>query len=136
MTDTDELLSWREEMQSAWLYDMLAKHEAHSVRARLFKTLADEARNQASHWQACLVERGQVVPPFLHSMRARVVGMLVTRLGARPLKQILGGMKVRGMSTYGHATPSGHVMPITVEPVAAHSQVDFVCWRSVALPGH
>jgi hypothetical protein len=123
-------------MQSAWLYDVLAKYEAHSVRAQLFKTLAGEARDQASHWQTRLVERGQVVPPFLPSMRARIVAMLVTRLGVRTLKQILGGMKIRGMSTYAVATPSGHVMPTTLEPVAAHSQVDFACWRSVALPGH
>lgn len=122
MTDTDELLSWREEMQSAWLYDVLAKYEAHSVRAQLFKTLAGEARDQASHWQTRLAERGQVVPPFLPSMRARIVAMLVTRLGVRPLKQILGGMKVRGMSTYSPVAPSGHVMPTAVEDVGLSHQ--------------
>ncbi len=125
MTDPDGgLSSWREEMQSAWLYDVLAARETHGVRAQLFSTLAGEARAQAAHWRKRLAEDGSSVPAFSPSIRARIVAALVARFGVRPLKQILGAMKVRGLSIYDAGAPSGHVMPTAVEDVGlSHQQL-------------
>jgi VIT1/CCC1 family predicted Fe2+/Mn2+ transporter len=122
MNVSDAQSGWREEMQSAWLYDVLAAKEPHKVRAALFATLAREARDQAIHWQSRLVDEGGSVPEFAPSARARVVAVLVRFLGVRPLKQVLAGMKIRGLSAYGAAAPSGHVMPTAVEEVGLSHQ--------------
>ena len=124
MSDANAADSWYEEMQSAWLYEVLAKTEPHSGRSQLFATLSREAQDQASHWQARLADAGQLVPEFAPSLRARLVAALVRLIGVRPLKQVLGGMKVRGLSTYGPSRPAGHVMPSAVADVGlSHQQL-------------
>jgi len=109
--------SWYEEKQSAWLYRVLAGVEPSSTRAKLFDQLATEADDQAEVWKRHAIEAGVDVPEFEPRLRARVVAGLVRRLGVRPLKQVLAGMKVRGLSTYLPAHPSGHAMPAAVEDV-------------------
>ncbi len=105
-----ELSSWREEMQAAHLYRVVAEIEAGTSRASLFTELAGEAEKQAAIWARLASEAGQSVPAlYTPDMRTRVVAWLVRRLGARPLRTLLSAMKVRGMSLYthpmqGHAT--------------------------------
>ena len=45
-----ELSSWREEMQAAYLYRVVAETETGTARASLFKELAAEAEKQAAIW--------------------------------------------------------------------------------------
>jgi len=111
------LESWYEEKQSAWLYRVLADIERQPTRSKLFGKLAQEAEQQALVWAAQARECGVAVPEFRPNLRARAVVMLVRRLGPRRLRQVLAGMKVRGLSTYGSTPPSGHVMPTAVEDV-------------------
>jgi VIT1/CCC1 family predicted Fe2+/Mn2+ transporter len=105
--------SWREEKQSAWLYRRIAGAEKDLHIARLFGQLADEADSQALQWLASQ-SPGLVAPPFAPGLRARLVAWLADVLGPRRIKPALVALKVRGLSAYGSAAVSGHVMPVNV----------------------
>jgi vacuolar iron transporter family protein len=109
--------SWYEEKQSAWLYRVLAEVESRPTLAQLFATLAGEADEQATLWAAKLSSDGGALPEFSPTVRARVVAWLARRFGVKPIRQVLAGMKVRGMSAYAGVHPGGHSMPATVEEV-------------------
>jgi VIT1/CCC1 family predicted Fe2+/Mn2+ transporter len=105
----NELSSWREEKQAAYLYQVVAEVEAGTPRAALFVELAGEADKQAAIWAKFALEAGQPPPaPYAPDMRTRVVAGLLRRFGARPLRTVLSAMKVRGMSLYTHPI-QGHV---------------------------
>jgi VIT1/CCC1 family predicted Fe2+/Mn2+ transporter len=111
------LSSWYEEKQSAWLYRVLAEVEPRPTLAELFKTLACEADDQALLWATKVSADGGMLPEFVPTFRARFVAWLARRFGVKPIRQVLAGMKVRGMSAYSGAHPGGHLMPATVEEV-------------------
>ena len=103
-----ELSSWREEMQAAYLYRVVAETETGTARASLFKELAAEAEKQAAIWARLARDAGHGLPAeYQPDARTRVVAGLTRRFGARPLRTVLSAMKVRGMALYTHATP-GH----------------------------
>jgi vacuolar iron transporter family protein len=90
--------------------------------AKLFDTLADEADAQALLW-AAKIDNG-ALPTFAPRLRARIVAALARRFGVRPIRQVLAGMKVRGMSAYSGVHPGGHSMPLTVAEVGeSHRRV-------------
>jgi len=98
-----ELSSWREEMQAAYLYRVVAIVEAGTPRASLFVGLAGEAEKQAAIWEKLALDKGSVVPSqYVPDARTRVVAALTRRFGARPMRTVLSAMKVRGMSLYTH----------------------------------
>ncbi|HEY6598327.1 MAG TPA: VIT1/CCC1 transporter family protein [Pseudomonadales bacterium] len=109
--------SWYEEKQSAWLYRVLATVEPRPTLSKLFDALANEADAQAKLWEKKVSENGGAMPAFSPAPRARVVAALVRRFGAKPMRQVLSAMKVRGMSAYSSAHPGGHEMPVTLEEV-------------------
>lgn len=109
--------SWHEEMQSAWLYRVLAQVEHDAGKRALFGALAAAAEEQACIWARQMTADGEVAPQgFVPTRRARVVAALLRRLGPRAIRPVLAAMKVRGISVYGSAVP-GHPMPTTVEQV-------------------
>src|SRR5262245_56976445 len=94
--------SWAQEMESVFLYGVIAEVEASPERRALFTKLAGEARGQADIWAEKIRAGGGKAPDgFAPPARARIVAMLVRRLGPAHLKGILAAMKVRGMSVYG-----------------------------------
>ena len=105
----DDLTRWRHEMDSAWLYCVLAEVERGTPRAALFTSLAGEAESQATSW----AKPGAAYRPGL---RVRIVGRLLRRFGPRRLKTVLAAMKVRGLSVYSKAAP-GHPVPTSVADV-------------------
>jgi VIT1/CCC1 family predicted Fe2+/Mn2+ transporter len=122
--------SWADEMESVYLYGIIAEVEPLAERRALFTKLAGEARAQAGIWAEQIAKDGGA-PPALFSppARVRMVAALVRRFGPARLKGILAAMKVRGMSIYGSrhgmrpqppppASPAGgHAMPHSVEEV-------------------
>ncbi len=99
-----ELSGWREEMQAAYLYRVVARVEAGTPRASLFIELAGEAEKQAAIWGKLAHDAGHTVPAqYTPDLRTHVVAALVRRFGARPMRTVLSAMKVRGMSLYTHA---------------------------------
>jgi len=107
--------SWAQEMQSVFLYRVLAEAEPTADRRALFAKLAGEAQSQAGIWAAEIAKAGGAAPgDFAPGARARIVAALVRRFGARRMKGVLAAMKVRGMSVFG---TSGHAMPHSVEEI-------------------
>lgn len=105
--------SWYHERESAWLYRVVADAESDPRHQQLFRALSQAAEEQSTHW-ARLANPGEFRP----SMRARLVGALVRRLGPRALKPVLAAMKLRGLSVYsGAGAIDGHLMPVTVQDV-------------------
>ncbi|MBS1215848.1 MAG: conserved rane protein [Proteobacteria bacterium] len=114
----DPVANWREEMQSAYLYRVIADIERGTPRARLFSSLAGEAESQAAIWAGSAKKAGRAVPAaFAPDMRARVVAHLARRYGPRNIRGVLAAMKVRGLSVYTHAQP-GHPAPTSIEEMA------------------
>lgn len=109
--------SWHEEMQSAWLYRVVAEVERDTHKSALFTALAAAAAEQARIWARQMSADGEGVPTeFVPTRRARLVASLLRRLGPRAIRPVLAAMKVRGISVYGAAVP-GHPMPTTVAQV-------------------
>jgi VIT1/CCC1 family predicted Fe2+/Mn2+ transporter len=96
-----ELDSWNEEMQSAYLYQVVAQAEAGTPRRALFLELRQEAEKQAAIWAQRIEGAGGQRPlVFTPGLRARLVAALTQRLGVRTMQGVLAAMKVRGMSLY------------------------------------
>ena len=119
MSDVD---NWAEEKRSAYLYRAVADCEAGTPRRGLFLELAQEAEKQSAIWAARAESAGLPLPDFHPGVRARVVAVLVARLGPRRLRTVLSAMKVRGMSLYENER-RGHAKPNTVEDVGQGHQV-------------
>lgn len=112
------LENWREEMESAWLYAVLAQVERDETRSGLFAALRRMAETQAKRWAQEIEKAGGSVPAFAPAVRTRLVAGLVRVFGPRRLLPVLAAMKVRGLSVYRtpHA-PKPHAMPVTLADV-------------------
>jgi VIT1/CCC1 family predicted Fe2+/Mn2+ transporter len=110
--------SWVQEMESVYLYRVIAETEPSPERRQLFAQLATEAEAQAGIWAAEARRAGEALPdaPPLSS-RVHLVGFLVRRLGPARLRNVLAAMKVRGMSVYQMSRDSGHPMPQSVDEI-------------------
>jgi VIT1/CCC1 family predicted Fe2+/Mn2+ transporter len=114
--------SWQHEMESVFLYRVVAEAEPADDRRVLFTKLAGEAEAQAAIW-AEEIRKADGRPPdgYAPPARTRIVAALVRRFGPRRMKSVLAAMKVRGMSIYSTspaaAHPAGHPMPHSVEEV-------------------
>jgi VIT1/CCC1 family predicted Fe2+/Mn2+ transporter len=113
--------SWGHEMESVFLYRVVAEVEPSEERRTLFNKLAGEAEAQAAIWTEEIRKTGGRAPDaYVPDARARIVAALVRRFGPRRMKAILAAMKVRGMSVYStsaHAHANGHPMPRSVEDI-------------------
>jgi VIT1/CCC1 family predicted Fe2+/Mn2+ transporter len=105
----EELAHWRHEMDSAWLYRVVAAAEKGTPREKLFLDLAREAESQAAVW-------AKPAEPYRPGARVRVVARLIRWFGPRRLKPVLAAMKVRGLSVYSKADP-GHPFPRSLADV-------------------
>src|SRR5262245_43627972 len=111
--------SWEHEMESVFLYKVVAEAEPAEDRRALFKKLAGEAESQAAIWAEEMRKSGAPAPDaYVPAARARIVAGLVRRFGPRHMKGVLAAMKVRGMSVYSSSThPAGHPMPSSVDEI-------------------
>jgi len=111
--------SWRHEMESVFLYKVVAEAEPSAERRALFTKLAGEAEAQAAIWKQEIQKTdGRAPEPYAPPARARIVAALVRRFGPRRMKSVLAAMKVRGMSIYSSsAHPAGHPMPHSVDEI-------------------
>src|SRR6185436_11707111 len=111
--------SWGHEMESVFLYRVVAEAEPAEDRRALFRKLAGEAEAQAAIWADEIQKTGGRPPDaYVPPARARFVAALVRRFGPRHMKSVLAAMKVRGMSIYSSsAHPAGHPMPHSVDEI-------------------
>jgi VIT1/CCC1 family predicted Fe2+/Mn2+ transporter len=97
------------ELTAAYLYRVVAECEPEPRKKRLFMQLANEAEQQAKHWQRALVAQGAPAPAFAPPLRARLIAWLVRLLGPQRLTHALAAMKVRGMAVYRSAGYQGAI---------------------------
>ena len=111
--------SWGHEMESVFLYRVVADAEPAEDRRALFHKLAGEAEAQAAIWADEIKKTaGRAPDAYVPATRARIVAALVRRFGPRRMKSVLAAMKVRGMSIYSSsAHPAGHPMPHSVDEI-------------------
>jgi vacuolar iron transporter family protein len=118
--------SWEHEMESVFLYGVVAEAEPADDRRALFKKLAGEAEAQAAIWAEEIRKAGGPAPEaYAPPARARIVARLVRHFGPRRMKNVLAAMKVRGMSIYSSSAPTapkapppgGHAMPHSVDEI-------------------
>jgi len=116
--------SWGHEMESVFLYRVVAEAEGSAERRALFTKLAGEAEGQAAIWaEEIRKTAGRVPDAYVPPARARIVAALVRRFGPRRMKGVLAAMKVRGMSIYsssahgGGAHAGGHAMPSSLDDI-------------------
>lgn len=111
--------NWTEEMQSTYLYRVMAEVETDPVKIALFERLGEAAGAQAGIWAEHITQRGEAPPHEFHPpLRARVVAGLIRTFGPRAIRPVLAASKIRGLSVYaGKAAPvaAGHVMPTSVQ---------------------
>src|SRR4029079_9261430 len=95
---------WGHEMESVFLYRVVAAAEPADDRRALFTKLAGEAEAQAAIWAEEIRKTdGRAPDPSVPAARARIVAAMVRRFGPRRMKSVLAAMKVRGMSVYSSA---------------------------------
>lgn len=110
--------NWKEEMQSAYLYRIMAEEEPQRRRKTLFLGLAGEAERQAGIWaQRIAADGGRVPEHYRPDLRVRLVSRLLRYFGPRALRPVLAAMKVRGLSVYRGDMVAGHPMPTSVDEV-------------------
>lgn len=120
----EELESWYEEKQSAFLYRVLSQREPGKELKTLFTRLAEAAESQARFWEKLAVEKGVALPSrFEPSMRARIVSHMIRRLGPRRMLPVLAAMKVRGLSVYTQGAPTGHGSPVAGQTEFRHRRM-------------
>jgi hypothetical protein len=92
--------SWAQEMESVFLYRVIAAAEASTPERRaLFERLASEAEAQAAIWAEMARQQKEALPEaYAPGGRARLVAALVRRVGPSRMRGVLAAMKVRGMS--------------------------------------
>jgi len=108
--------SWQQEMDSVFIYRVIALVEKAPEKHALFKKLAADAEGQAEIWAKKMHAEGQQAPVFVPSLRTRLVASLVRRLGTRSVRAVLAAMKVRGMSVFTSVL-TGHPLPRSAEEI-------------------
>lgn len=113
--------NWRDEMESAYLYEVLVHVERDETCSGLFAALQRMAHTQAKRWAQEMEKTGETLPAaFKPSVRTRIVAVLIRILGPRRMLPVLAAVKVRGLSVYrGSHAPKTHAMPVAVEEVGA-----------------
>ena len=105
----NEANNWRSEKESAYLYRIIAGRETAGTVRRMFERLTDAAETQAREWEVIAARTNEVIPKrFEPSVRVRIVGWLVKRMGPQPLINVLAAMKIRGLSAYTHSHVQAH----------------------------
>jgi VIT1/CCC1 family predicted Fe2+/Mn2+ transporter len=75
------LRNWRDERDSAALYEALATIEHNPRLSRVFRRLAESEREHSAYWEERLRAQGQSVPEFRPSLRARTMMQLARQFG-------------------------------------------------------
>ena len=75
------LRNWRDELDSAALYEALARLERDRYQRAVYEELAVAERRHAAFWEERLRAAGQWIPSFRPALRTRILIHLARRLG-------------------------------------------------------
>jgi VIT1/CCC1 family predicted Fe2+/Mn2+ transporter len=94
------LENWRNELDSADLYNFLARYEADSQRAGLMREMAEAEIRHADVMRHGLEEQGVRLPAFRVSFKTRVLKLLARIGGPRLIYPLLHGTEITGTADY------------------------------------
>jgi VIT1/CCC1 family predicted Fe2+/Mn2+ transporter len=94
------LENWRNELDSADLYNFLARYEADSQRAGLMREMAEAEIRHADVMRHGLEEQGVRLPAFRVSFKTRVLKFLARIGGPRLIYPLLHGTEITGTADY------------------------------------
>lgn len=103
------LANWRDEMNSAELYRLMAKREKDEKLSAIYQRLAAVEEGHAETFSARLTDLGISVPPFRTSWRTRVLGLLVTRLGVESVLPALSSIEKNNSDGYRGQGETGDI---------------------------
>ncbi len=107
MADGHEGAFFQDEVDSAWLYGVLAELEEDPKLADVYRRLGATEVAHARHWEEVLQARGQKVPPRHPSWRARTLAALARRFGTSLVLPTLVGQEVGGARSYAGSADAG-----------------------------
>jgi len=96
------LRNWRDELDSAALYEALAHIERDRRQRDVYQELASAERRHAAFWEQRLHTAGEVVPPFRCALRTRVLIHLARRLGIGFVVPSVIAREMRDRDAYDH----------------------------------
>jgi VIT1/CCC1 family predicted Fe2+/Mn2+ transporter len=94
------LANWRNELDSADLYNFLAVREADQKHASLLREMADAEIRHAEVMRLGLQEQGVRLPPFRPSFKTRVLKLVARLGGPRLVYPVLHGSEISGTAEY------------------------------------
>ena len=101
------------EQESAALYDLLAGVEHDPHLAEIYSKMANVERRHAGVWADHLRERGEGVPTYAPTLRARLLGMLARWFGAGAVLPLITSMEQKAVHAYdGQPEAAAAGMPI------------------------
>jgi VIT1/CCC1 family predicted Fe2+/Mn2+ transporter len=89
-----------DEMNSAMLYQALAKNEKNPKLAEIYRRLAATEQAHAETWTKKLEQMGATVPAFKPSWRTRLLIWLSSRFGVEAVLPTISGMEANGSHEY------------------------------------
>ena len=91
---------WREELETAFLYDRMAGNEKNARLCELYQRMATMERRHAMSWAEQLRKNGVAVPAFKPSWRIRILAAVATRFGNRTVIDALNATENDAGKTY------------------------------------
>jgi len=90
----------QDEIDSAYLYDVLAAREHDERLATVYRRLAATERKHADHWMAKLRASGDAVPSLRIGWRAKVLGWTARQFGTAAVASIIAGQEIADAQRY------------------------------------
>ncbi len=94
------LANWRDEMNSAELYRLMAENEKNEKLSEIYQKLATVEEGHAEIWGARLRDLGISPPHFRASWQTHILGWIVTRLGVEAVLPTLSSIERNGSNAY------------------------------------
>ena len=135
------LRNWRDELDSAALYDALAHIERDRYRRAVYEALAGAERRHAAFWEERLRAAGQWIPSFRPALRTRILIHLARRLGIGFVVPSVIAREMKDGDATHNRTMHGQPVSLTMSrdmrrPCAARAMADLAttCARRYSAP--
>lgn len=91
---------WKDENNSAYLYNLLAETSKDSRIAEVYSRMAKVEMRHAAKWEMAIKEAGGVVPTFTLTWRTRTLGWMAKKFGPEWVLPSMQSMENQGTQAY------------------------------------